>query len=298
MATKRSASLLLALALGAPGVRGAPPHEKSFWREIAKNRYAVPEGEAVFPLARELGGALASPDPELRDELAYSILAAWISDRQRFSPEELRSLADEWSANLRAGLGEKGQDSVFRRSFSALCLGELAERDLQTPFLGADGYRALLARALEYLAREEDLRGFDPAKGWIHATAHTADLLAALARNPLFTRQDQGALLRAVTGRFANAPVFTYGEQDRLARAVAVLVAREDFDGEAFAAWLERSDKTDQLVWEDSPPKTDRLWRFENSSYFLRALVAHLARSDRPAARAVEQQALHALARR
>jgi uncharacterized protein DUF2785 len=49
----------------------------------------------------------------------------------------------------------------------------------------------LLAAALAYLRDERDTRGFDPAKGWIHSTAHTADLVAALARNPQFTPADQ-----------------------------------------------------------------------------------------------------------
>jgi len=296
MAKTRSAGLVLALVFAA-GLPAAPAHDKSFWREIVNNRYALPAGEAAYPLARELSAALASPDPELRDGLAYEILARWIADPQRFSPEELRSLAEEWGRNLGAGIGEKEGDAVFRRSFSALCLAELAKRDLAKPFLGADGYRSLLARALEYLGREEDLRGFDARKGWIHATAHTADLLASLAGNPLFTRADQAALLEAA-GKRLRSPVFTYGEQDRLAHAVAALVAREDFDQEAFAGWLAEMDRGDLLVWREFPPQLDLLWRYENSTYFLEALAAQLAPSERPAARSAQQQILKALARR
>jgi hypothetical protein len=70
---------------------------------------------------------------------------------------------------------------VFKRSFSALCLASLIRRELSTPFLGPQRFQALLADALEYLRQERDLRGFDPRKGSIHATAHTADLLANLA---------------------------------------------------------------------------------------------------------------------
>jgi hypothetical protein len=296
--------LVLVIALAAPGLRArtvqsAAKHDKTFWREIARNKYAVPQGQAAFPLAKELSLELASADPELRDDLAYSILAAWIADRKQFLGPELESLAEEWTANLRVQIGETGQDSVFRRSFSALCLASLAERDLETPFLGPDGYRRLLERTLDYLAAERDLRGFDGGKGWIHATAHTADLLRALARNRLFTREDQAAVLRAVADRLASAPVYTFGEQDRLAHAVGAIVERDDFDRQGFAAWLADMDKTDQLVWRDSPPKTDRLWRFENNSYFLRALVAETAgRGERPAAREVESLALRMLVRR
>jgi Protein of unknown function (DUF2785) len=303
-AMKFSSGWLFLVLAAAPGLcarsaESPAKHDKAFWREIVRNKYAVPQGEGAFPLAKELSGALASPDPELRDDLAYSILAAWIADRKNFSGDQLRSFAEDWTANLRAGIGENGQDSVFRRSFSALCLASLAERDLETPFLEPHGYRRLLERTLDYLVRERDLRGFDVSKGWIHATAHAADLLAALARNRLFAREDQAAALRAVADRLATAPVYAYGEQDRLAHAAAAIVDREDFDAQAFRAWLVEMDQADQLVWRDSPPRIDRLWRFENDSYFLRALVVETARrGDRPAACEVETLALRLLVRR
>lgn len=53
-------------------VREKPVHDRGFWREIAKNHYAVPEGQPVLPLLHELSGYLGSTDPELRDDLAYS----------------------------------------------------------------------------------------------------------------------------------------------------------------------------------------------------------------------------------
>ena len=201
--------------------------DKDFWRQIQQNNYAVPNGQKAFPLAQELSSYLRSTDPELRDDLAYSILAVWIANATLFSTKELNALADQWTANLRTGIGETGTDTVFSRSFSALCLASLAKRDLRAPFLGRERYRTLLERALEYLGAERDLRGFDATKGWVHATAHTADLLPELANNPRFAREDQANVLRAVTQRLATAgEIFTYGEQDRLANAVAVITAR------------------------------------------------------------------------
>src|SRR5262249_7899715 len=80
------------------------------------------------------------------------------------------------------------------------------------------------------LKDEKDLRGFDAKKGWIHATAHTADLLAALAKHPSFTQQDQGNLLKAIGQRIETAHViFAFGEQDRLASAIAAMAERQDF---------------------------------------------------------------------
>jgi hypothetical protein len=294
-------ALVLASARPACGQQGSPTsHDKPFWRAIAANKYQIPPNEKPFALAQELSGYLASPDPELRDDLTYSILTVWIVNRQQFSPEELVQLYARWTENLHVGLGETGTDSIFGRSFSALCLSSLAERELKTPFLGESGYRASLTAALDYLRNEKDLRGFDPVKGWIHATAHTADLLAALAAHPLFRKQDQAAVLHAITQRLATAnEVFLYSEQDRLARVVAVIVSRSDFDLDGFQSWLADLDATDQTVWKDLPPKLQPLTRFQNDSYMLRAVVPEiLQRPSTRASLAAQQALLKSLQRR
>jgi hypothetical protein len=261
-----------------PGkIQEKPVHNREFWRAIANNGYRVPAGEPVFPLVRELSGYLGSSDPELRDTLTYSIIATWIVDQKQLSPNELDLLLDEWRGNLRAGIGESGNDSVLKRSFSALCLAALAERDLKTPFLGEERYRTLLADALAYLKDERDLRGFDPAMGWIHATAHTADLLASLANNPLLKVEDQGRLLDAISERLSSAHgVVTYEEQDRLALVASAIIRRRDFDPAVFQRWLKALDAAGQNVFKDSPPKVDLLHTFENDTYMLRGLAVDL----------------------
>ena len=262
----------------AEGVQEKPLHDREFWRAIAKNRYAVPDGQPVFPLLRELSEYLGSRDPELRDDLAYSITTIWIKHQKQISTDELYSLLDDWQANLRTGIGETGNDGILKRSFSALSLVALAERDLKMPFLGEERYRAFLANALAYLRDERDLRGFDSTLGWIHATAHTADLLAALAANPLLKNEDQGRLLDAISHRLSSAhEIFTYGEQDRLSALAATIVVRKDFDAPAFHNWLSALAAADQKVWKDIPPHLELLQTFENDTYMLRGLAAYLS---------------------
>ena len=275
-------------------------HDRSFWRAIVANKYQIPPGEEPFALAQELSSYLGSSDPELRDDLAYTILAVWIVNRSQFSPGELLQLEETWNANLRSSIGESGTDSIFKRSFSALCLSSLAERELGTPFLGEARYRKLLESAIAYLGDEKDLRGFDASKGWIHATAHTADLLAALAQNTLLTKQDQASVLKAIATRLASADsVFTYGEQDRLANVAAVIATRADFDFDGFQKWLAEMDAADQTVWNDSPPKLLALTRFQNDSYMLRAVLPQLLRRrSTPASLEVQKVVLKSLQRR
>src|SRR5205809_241466 len=170
-------ALVVFYCVGTAGAAQASTHDRAFWKAIAQQHYQVPSGEPAFALAQELSSLLGSPDPELRDDLAYSILAHWIARPNILQPEQMIVLTDEWRGNLRHGIGEANTNSVLQRSFSALCLASVAERDAKAPFLDAGRYHQLVADAIEYLRAERDLRGWDAKLGWIHANAHTADLL-------------------------------------------------------------------------------------------------------------------------
>jgi len=250
----------------------AQTHDKDFWRSILNQHGAVPEPESADALSHELSTMVALPDPELRDELSYSILATWIWRGNVLSAPTLLSLTDEWRANLKTGLGETRTNSVLRRSFSALLLSEVAARDVKAPFLGADRYHGLVAEAIAYLKAERDLRGYDAQLHWIHATAHTADLLAALAGNSLLTKEEASDILQAIDSRLATATeVYTQGEQDRLAAAVVAVIRRADFNASTFAPWLGHIQDEDRDVWTATTPAS--LARFQNHNYFLQAIT-------------------------
>jgi hypothetical protein len=269
-------AVVLVALLCAHVIAQAAPHDRAFWQQIGKNKYAVPQGETADALAHELSALLASPDPELRDDLAYSILARWVYRPNILSTPTLISLTDEWRGNLKSGVGESGTDSVLKRSFSALCLSSMAAREAKSPFMGAERYHQLVAEGVSYLQAERDLRGYDATLHWIHATAHTADLLGALADSPLLTKEEAASILAAVSARLSTANViYTQGEQDRLAAAVVEVIGRNDFDSASFGPWLNRIQDEDKNVWMDTT--VDKLTRYQNHNYFLQGLSVHLS---------------------
>ena len=89
---------------GVPG----PGHDRSFWSGIAKNRFEVPAGESADALVLELSALLGSPDPQLRDDFAYSIAAAWIYRDKRVSEKVRHEL-----------LAAAVQSLVLRKDFDA-----------------------------------------------------------------------------------------------------------------------------------------------------------------------------------
>lgn len=236
-------SALCVVACAGPGEFGElrqPPSRD--WNAIVAAGHRVPPGEDALPLLLELDEVLGDRDPHRRDDCGYGITVQWLLRQRLVEPTGLRQLRDRWLANLQPGLGEVGTDTVLRRSFSALCLSVLAARDLQTPFLDAAEVRALLDRAAAYLRDERDLRDHEPAVGWIHATAHTADLLKFLARNPHLDAAGLTTILDAIAAKLAvpMPGAFRMGEDERLARAVLAVVLRDEHDAEAFAAFVAR----------------------------------------------------------
>jgi len=259
-------------------------HDLAYWRQIAKSKYAVPAGQNAFPLAQELVSLFASPDPELRDDLAYSILYSWIRKPELFTTPELVTLTAECQANLKRGIGERGTNSVLERSFSALGLSLLAKRDAKTPFLSDSQFHSLVDAAVSYLNAEQDLRGYDEKLGWIHATAHTADLLAELGDNPRLTRDEQGRTLSAIAQRLQTAPqVYTQGEQARLALTVLSIMRRPDFEAAAFNTWLDELQSADRSVWTTKPLSSETLAHFQNRTYMLDAIMGRMPLEPIPA---------------
>jgi hypothetical protein len=238
------AGVLVAMQTAAPPAAATATvvHDKAFWQAIVKQDYAPPAIGAIEPLVQELSSYLASPDPELRDELAYSILTSWIYEKHLVPAGTVRGLMTEWAKNLSQDIGSTGTDAVFRRSFSALMLSTIVATDNAKPFLESTDVRSLLNVAIAYLNDERDVRGYDPRKGWMHSAAHTADLLKFLGRSRFVTVSDQPLLLGAIVRKLRDTPeVFTHGEDERFARAILSLVNRQDFDAAGFTDWVTRS---------------------------------------------------------
>lgn len=299
--------LALSLVAAPSGGAAEPPapairHDRAFWRAILAADFAVPEGSSAAALVEELSGYFSSPDPELRDDLGYAIPAAWIG-RGLLDAEAERRLVVRWSGQLSVGLGERGDDRVLLRSFSALGLSLLAERDLAAPFLGVEGHRALLDAALAYLAGERDLRSYDREKGWYHATAHTADLLKFLSRSPHLRGEDAARVLAAIEAKLDTAgetlgQAFAWGEPERLADAATGLVLGGKLDPKALDECLAHSVAAAGGLW-NVPFDPVRYTAVRNRQAFLNRLHLRLIlnQNPTPAAEAARARVLATLAK-
>ena len=246
---------------------------REFWQEIINNKYAFSSDLSPQDLLSELLEMLASPDPELRDGIAYPILATWIG-RGVFSQEELRSILRILEQRLEVGLGEVETDSVFARSFAVLMLAVLVNNTILA--LEQAKINHLLEVVLSYLEHEQDLRGFVQPQGWAHAVAHTADLLNEFAVNPNVQSIELEKILSAISNKVAAKTVWLFDEEDRLSYAAARVLGRGLLSSEVVSKLL---DALAVRVSQADEHKSNAIPR-HNAKAFLRSLYFQVLKPE------------------
>ncbi|MET9732693.1 DUF2785 domain-containing protein [Streptomyces sp. NPDC006458] len=175
----------------------------------------APRADALDALVEDLRAA----DPAVRDDGAYVTAARWIPMLER---AERHRLGDRITVHFT-------DPAVQARTFAPLVLARIVE--------AGDWREAWWSPFAEWYPAERDLRGHDAELGWLHAAAHGADLLAALARHP---GQEPSRLTDLAVARLLapTAHLFDAQEDDRLAYALAQILSRPDLGAEKATAWL------------------------------------------------------------
>jgi hypothetical protein len=194
-------------------------------------------------------------------------------------------MAKQMTANLEAGLGEEGTDSVFLRTYSVLILMEIVALDNASPFLDRGDLEGFLETAVGYLRRERDLRSWVPGPGWANAVGHTADLLMMLARSPHLGAAELQRILDAIAERLCTPTpaVFVHHEDERLAYAVLNVLRRDLIDRPRLTAWLDQfGAPPGQDSWRSSFASEAESAARVNVTAFLRALYFQTMLTDSP----------------
>jgi hypothetical protein len=235
----------------------------------------MPNARAADAFALALTDCLASPDPALRDDLAYQGFFALLRHRQ-LTDAAMLALADNLQARLAApqGLG-------FERPFAALVLSEVARADRVRAFLSPARRARLLEASLDWFINIDDYRGFDDREGWRHGVAHGSDLLMQLALNPAFGRSELTRIRDAVATQISPVGHFyIYGEGERLANPILYIAGRGVFTEAEWTAWLTQLASPAPLAsWNDAFSRNTDLARVNNVSQFMQALYL-VARLD------------------
>lgn len=215
-------------------------NQVAFWERVLGDDCALPSEPSLDALTVDLSRLLGSPDGHERDEVGYTVLTTWIS--RGVYDDLLTGLGDGMCVGLDNGLGDHDTATVFRRSFSALVLGDVIARDTESERLHPDVLLRWGDRGIRWLIKERDLRGRVPGCGWAHTIAHGADLLLALALSRHFGEGELMVLLDAIADRLLEPTRYRLvdGEQERLAYATMGILHRNVLEMAVIGPWLER----------------------------------------------------------
>lgn len=227
--------------------------------------------------AEAIVACTASPDPFLRDQIAYEALAHMLRGGQLRTEVRVR-IARALLARL-----EGDDPQGFAGPFAALVLSESVRADGIEPYLSDELRNAIAESAIAYLKATTDYRGFDEHEGWRHTVAHTADLLMQIARNP--NVKDRAVLARlkdAVGAQIApSAHFYIYGEPERLMRPIILLAQRGVIAQSEWDAWFEAIGRPAPLAsWDEAFASQAGLAKRHNLRAFLYAVWTNARLSE------------------
>lgn len=170
---------------------------------------------------------IGSTDPELRDQLIYTLFYRFIIEENQLTEEQLADmLHTTLKYHLFHGIGEAASDTVFTRSFSTLLIALIVHQDRQQGFLSEPDVEMLKAKLLAYLDCEIDTRGYVPTKGWAHAIAHVADAFDELVMHPQLDETEFSEILEALWSKVMIPTVYLHDEDERLLNPIFALLHR------------------------------------------------------------------------
>jgi hypothetical protein len=229
-------------------------------------------------LAERMLKEIGSTDPELRDDLIYRTFARLIHGNY-LTPKKMTYMTEVCLENLFLSIGKRDSDSVFTRSFSALVIALILEKDREQSFLDHELAVRAIESSIQYLKREEDIRGFVKEKGWAHSIAHGADLLTEAVKHPAFSLDSANDCLEAIHCCLIKESIgmspYIDDEDERLIFAIEALLDK----GMEEHALLNFVVEASQVIYDfvEKGFTTELFRKRINAAHFLKSLYFRLA---------------------
>jgi hypothetical protein len=226
----------------------------------------------------EVTQCLGSPDPVLRDEIAFEALYHYLRGKLVSDAAKVR-LAGLLQTQM-AGSDPEG----FRRPFAALALAEIARADRISGFLTPEQRKSLLDSATSYMRSINDYRGFDPQAGYRHAVAHGSDLMLQLVLNQALGKAELIAIRDALATQIApKGQSYITGESERLARPILFMAQRNLITEAEWTAWFAQMAGPGELgAWDNWFRTTDGIARKHNLGGFLSLIYVNVDLGENP----------------
>ena len=245
---------------------------------LKKSEFLIADDDRRQALALALLPCLASPNPILRDGIAFETLSFWLR-KDQLSNSTRQTLLERLQANIASSKPDK---QGFNAPFSVLVLSEVARTDRIKAWMTTEQRNGLVVATADYLASIRDYRGFDDKQGWRHAVAHSSDLAMQLALNPALEKSQLDLLLNSVTQQISpTIHAYIHGESERLLRPVLYIAKRDLHTEQEWQVWVDKLVLPAPLAkWEDAFSSNAGLAKRHNLQAFLLLLHTNTMQSD------------------
>lgn len=260
---------------------------------LKKSEFLIADDNQRQILALVLLPCLASPNPVLRDGIAFEALSFWLR-KDQLNLSTRQTLLADLQSRIDSGKPDK---NGFSAPFSALVLSEVARTDRIKAWMSFEQRNALVNSTANYLAGIRDYRGFDDKQGWRHAVAHSSDLAMQLALNSTLEKGRLDLLLNATTQQIApTTHSYIHGESERLLRPVLYIAKRDLHDEREWQAWIDKLVQPAPLAkWEDAFSSSAGLAKRHNLQAFLLLLHVNTLQSENKSWQTLNRLSLEAL---
>lgn len=263
---------------------------------LKENKFELSADKDIQKTAIAIVDCLASKDPVIRDDVAFSALQNWMRTK-KLSKATVHSMYELLNQEL---MDVRMSKSGFAEPFHALALAEVARYDRYDATLDTEERIALVNTAVSYMDRIRDYRGYDETDGYRHGVAHTADLMMQLALNPALEKPQLDQMLVAIANKIKSTEghAYTYGEPARLMAPVFYIAKRQLHSGPEWKEWFAgiASPKPDGS-WNDSMKSRIGWARKHNCEAFLYAMYVNVNESSNEEMHALLMPAIKAAVR-
>lgn len=253
---------------------------KKKYTQLKNNQFDAKQ-ETIVQLTKQLRYCLAVTDPTVRDGIAYEAYFSWLRDG-KITGVSLKSLFEQLSTELE--VANPDSDGVYL-PFVALVYAEIVRVDRVEPYLTDEERQRAVNTVAQYIDGISDYRGFDKEVGYRHAIAHSADIVLQLALNKSIDKSHIIVLVEAVAGQINpnSGHFYRYAEPERIARAIAYSMLRDDVELEFWQTWLEEvADPKPFETWREVFKSDKGLAKRNNTRQFLTNLYAMISPSEHP----------------
>ena len=245
-------------------------------KTIQKSGYDF-EDKDTHALAKAMLDNIGHPDSAIRDELIYPTLAHLLYDghfKEEALENYLNTLLD--AEHLFYDIKNQSEYGVLMRSFSSLQIVVLLDLHRNKHMIDETTIQNAFHTFLDYFEREEAFKGYDEEVGWIHAIAHSADVIDQFVQINCLKADQLKRMFEAIHTKFKQKNhVFNFNEDKRMAVALMNGIKRNLLSEEFLKSWVDTVASIDKQL-----PLPKRMCMQNNARNLLSAFYFALVKNQ------------------